>query len=819
MGALVQDIRFGLRMLLKNPGVTSVAVITLALGIGANTAIFSAVNGLLLRPLPVQNPDRLTRVAGQTKGLDGATSFSYLDYRDLRSQAHGFSDLLAYDLSGIGLESDGKTEMILINYVSSNYFSSLGLKPTQGRLLYGDQVERQGNEPVIVLGYSFWKMRFNADPAVIGRQVKLNGRTATVIGVAPEGFHGLMSMVEVQAYLPFGLRTLWSDKNDFWKQRDDREIKVYGYLEPGASRTQAQSSVDVVMQRLAQNYPENRDFTARIYPEWLSRPEPDPNNLTLIAYVVFMSLAGLVLLLACTNVANIVMVRATARTREMALRAALGASRLRLVRQLLTESILLALAGGAAGLLLGAWISDLLGSIQIIVLASPLRFDFGLDWRVFAFTAAAALTTGVLVGFLPALRASRNDLNKVLHEGSRGILAGTGRSWLRNGLVVSQVAVSLILLVVAGLFLRSTRNAEHASFGFDPTHLLNLTMDARNIGLDAARSRTFYRDLERRLRALPGVESVSAANTVPMGISLEAGPVYIEGKTALTKEAAPVIYNNRVSVDYFTTMRTTLVRGRVFNDQDTEKSPRVAIVNEAMARRYWPNEDAIGKTFRFNAAAAPPVQIVGIAKQGLYTGPLDDALSFFYLPDEQESSAARTLQIRTLGLPEALIPEAEAAIHSVAPGLPLVNVESMEQSLEGVSGMFLFRMATRFAGSLAGLGLVLALVGVYGVISYTASQRVHEIGVRMALGADRAHILRMILRQGVVLVGMGVAVGLLFAFGLTRVLTDLLVGVRPSDPLTFAVVTVLVAGVGLLASFIPARRAMNVEPLKALKCE
>jgi predicted permease len=818
MGTFVQDIRFGARMLLKNPGVTSVAIITLALGIGANTAIFSAVNGLLLRPLPVKDPDSLTVVSGQTKGLDGSMNFSYLDYRDLRSQARVFSDLLAYDLNGLGLESEGKSEMIMISYVSSNYFSALGLKPAQGRLLYGDEVERQGNEPLVVLGYSFWKKRFNADPSVVGRQVRLNGREVTVIGVAPEGFHGLNSLIEMQAYLPLGVRTLWSDKDDFWTKRDDRELKVFGYLRPGVSRKEAQSDVDVVVQRLAQSYPEDKDFTARMYPEWLARPEPDPTNSTLLAYVVFMALAGLVLLLACTNVANIVLVRATGRTREMAVRTALGASRSRLIRQLLTESLLLAIAGGAMGLLIGTWISRLLSSIQIMVFGSPLRFDFSIDWRVFTFTAAAALATGILVGFLPALRVTRTDLNKVLHEGSRGILAGTGRSWLRHALVISQVAVSLTLLVVAGLFLRSTHNAERVAFGFDPTHVLNLTMDARNIGLKGPQSQPFFRDLEQRLRALPGVQSVSAAITVPMGYSLAANPVYVDG-AALSKEAAPIIFYNRVSVDYFDTMRVPLVRGRTFSEQDKENTPRVAIVNEAMAKRFWPNQDAIGKTFRAGDATGPLIQIVGLARQGKYTSPTDNAVSFFYLPDEQEPSPVRTLQLRTAGSPEALIPEAESTIHAVAPGLPLVNVETMEQSLEGVNGLFLFRMGTRFAGSLAGLGLVLALVGVYGVISYTAAQRVHEIGVRMALGADRVHILKMILHQGVVLVGIGIAFGLLFSFGLTRVIGGLLVGVSPSDPLTFALVTMLLGGVGLLASFFPARRAMKVEPLKALKYE
>jgi predicted permease len=816
---LFQDIRFGLRMLAKTPAVTIVAVITLALGIGANAAIFSAVNGLLLRPLPVQNADRLMVIAGELKGTDHVSSFSYLDYRDFRDQTNSFSDVLAYSLNGVGMDVDGKPEFALVNYVSANFFSALGLKPAQGTLVYGRKAERPGTPPVVVLGYNYWKKRFATDPTVVGKQVKLNGRTASVIGVAPEGFRGLFSIIEAQAYLPLGMRTLWSPNDDFWKKRDDRQLNVLGFLKPGVNRREAQSSVDLVMQRLARNYPEDKDFSARIYPEWQARPEPDPSQGTLIASLAFMALAGLVLLLACTNVANIVLVRATGRTREMALRAALGAARRRIVRQLLTESILLGLLGGGAGLLLGIWVSRMLSSIRIVALGTPLVFDFGFDWRVFAFGMSAALLTGILVGLAPAWRASRTNLNEVLHEGSRGVLEGTGRSWMRRTLVMAQVAGSLMLLVVAGLFVRSLHNAESTYFGFDPSHLLNLTMDARNVGFDQPRALKFYRNLEDRIRALPGTESVSLASTVPMGYAFEGATVYVDGKTAAKKEAAPFILKNQVSKDYFATMRIPLLRGRAFNDLDTDKSPRVAIVNEAMAKRFWPSEDALGKTFRVNDAAGPLVQVVGLTKQGRYTSPTDDALSFFYVPDVQDPAMVRTLQVRTSGSPEALIPEVEREIHALAPDLPLVSVESMEQSLEGANGLFLFRMGTRFAGSLGFLGLALALVGVYGVMSYTAAQRTHEIGVRMALGASRVDILKMVLRQGAALVAAGVGFGLLLAFGFTRLLSGLLMGVSPIDPLTFAGVSVFLACVGLLASFIPARRAMNVEPLKALKYE
>jgi len=816
---LVQDIRFGIRMLIKNPVITLVAVVTLALGIGANTAIFSAVNGMLLRPLPVANADRLNAVAGQLKGIDGFSSFSYVDYRDLRAQAQGFSDLLAYNLNLMGLEADGKADSLIVSYVSSNYFSALGLKPAIGRLIYGEEAEQQGGEPMVVISHAYWKKRFNSDEGVIGRQVRLNGHAATVIGVAPEGFHGLYSIVDMQAYLPMGLRTLWSDNQDFWKKRDSRQLKVLGVLKPGVSRKEAQGSIDVVTQRLAASYPEDKDFSAHLYPEWLARPEPDPTYQLVIIGVAFMVLAGLVLLLACTNVANIVLVRTAARAREMAVRAALGAARVRLVRQLLTESILLGLLGGTAGLLLAGWVSAMLSSIRIEALGSRLIFDFSMDWRVFAFGLAAAMITGILVGLVPAWRASRTNLNEVLHEGSRGVLAGTARSWLRPVLVVSQVAVSLTLLVAAGLFVRSARNAERAYLGFDPTNVLNATMDIRNIGFKKDQARQFYRELEDRARALPGVQSVSLAASVPMGYSNEGSPVYLEGKSSDSKETVPDLLYNTVSLDYFATMRTPLVRGRDFNTQDTEKSPPVAIVNEYMAQRYWPKENAIGKRFSMKGPAGPFIEVVGIAKQGKYTGLGEDPTAFFYLPQEQDAELVRTLQLRTSGAPEALIPEVDRLIQSLAPGLPLVGVETMEQSLEGVNGMFGFRMGTRFAGTLGLLGLILAVVGVYGVISYTAAQRTHEIGVRMALGADRRDILKMVLRQGVILVGIGVGVGVGVTLLLTRGISGLLVGVSPSDPVTFAAMSAFLAAVGLLASYIPAHRAMNVEPLKALKYE
>jgi len=821
VGTLIQDIRYGIRMLLKNPAMTLVATLTLALGIGANTTIFSAVNGLMLRPLPVANADRLVVLAAQPQAGNIVTQFSYPDFQDIRSQADGFSDVIGYVLNLAGMEADGKVEPVLYSYVSGNYFTTLGLKPAAGRLIYGAETEKNGTEPVAVLGYSYWKKRFNGDPAIIGRQVKMNAHSVTVVGVAPEGFHGTYSLVDMQAYLPMGMRMLWnqkSDPNGYWTKRDSADIKVLGVLKPGISRQQAQVSANVVAQRLNQEFPEtHKGVTYHLYMERLARPDPDPTNGLVIVGVLFMVLAGLVLLLACSNVANIVLVRATSREREMAVRTALGAARTRIVRQLLTESSLLALMGGVLGVIVGVWTTRLISSVRLEVADIPIRFDFGFDWRVFSFALAIALVTGLVVGLAPAWRAARADFNQVLHEGSRGIL-GSGKSRLRSALVVAQVAVSLMLLVVAGLFVRSAQNAEHGYLGFDPHNVLNLTMETRTIGFDVPRSQQFFHEMEERARTLPGVQSVSVASSIPMGYSNDSALVYPEGQSLSDKDAPPMALYNAIDPAYFATMRIPLLRGRQLTEQDNEKAPKVAVINEAMAKKLWPNQDPLGKRFRIQKDPAL-VEVVGVTKQGKYNDPVDDTVLFYYQPLAQNPSTFVTLQLRTAGAPELLIPEVEQQIHSLAPGLPLTDVQTMEQSLGGVNGFFLYRMASRFTVTLGLLGLLLALVGVYSVISYAAAQKTHEIGVRMALGAGRGDILKMVLRQGLVLVGAGLLAGLVLTFLAGRGIGSLLVGVSPSDPVTLVAVALLLAAVGLVASFIPARRAMKIEPLRALKYE
>jgi predicted permease len=815
-----QDIRFGCRMLLKSPTVTLVAVITLALGIGANTAIFSTVNALLLRPLPVANAERLIYVAPLQPGAPGYGQFSYPDFEDVRSQAAGVADALGYNISIIGFDANGTAEPVVVSYVSGNLFPALGLKPAAGRLIAGEETEKAATAPEIVLGYSYWKKKFNADASIIGKQVKLNGHGATVVGVAPEGFKGLYSVLEMQAYLPMGMQSIEIGSEDFWTRRDLRPLIVLGVLHPGIDLRHAQSSVDVVAQRLAAEYPAaDKGLTIHLYPERLARPQPSPGNQVLIIGLVFTVLAGLVLLLACSNVTNIVLARAAAREREMAVRASLGAGRVRLIRQLLTESVLLALLGGAVGLIFGIWGSRMISSIRMAA-PVPISLDFGFDWRVFTYGLLAALVAGLVAGMMPAWRASRTDLNSVLHDGSRGILAGTSRSRLRSALVVAQVGASLVLLVAAGLFQRSARNAENLYLGFDPAHLINLGVDPHTVGLDRDRSQQFYRELKDRIRALPGVQSVSIGFSVPMGYFGNTAPVYVEGRMLNPKQGAPDINYNMVDEDYFSTMRIPILSGRAFTRRDDEHAPQIAIVNAEMAKLFWPGQDAVGKRFSIKGTGGPFLEIVGVATTGKYFSPAENPVPFFYVPQIQDSqSTLRVLEVRTAGQPDPLLPAVADQVHALVPELPVFISQTMEQSLQGGNGFFLFHLGSNLTGALGLLGVALALVGVYGVISYVAGQRTHEIGVRMALGASRGTILRMVLRQGLMLVGAGVAAGVVLAYLAARGISNFLVGVSPGDPLTFVVVAVFLTAVGLLASYIPARRAMNVEPLRALKYE
>jgi len=819
METLLQDIRYGARMLMKNPGFMIVAVITLALGIGANTAIFSMVDAFLLRPLPVAAPAQITVLAFQQKQGNFLTQFSIADYRDIQNQTKEvFSDVFAYQFGLDGLSVDGKADRVMTNYVSGNYFSALGLKPALGRFILPSEGDVPGADPVMVLAYSYWQTRFGGDPGIVGRKVSVDGKPITIVGVAPQGFVGVYPILSVQGYLPMGMAIFAGNPSDFMTNRQIRNVPVLARLRPGVSVQQAQAVLAVVFQRLAQEYPDaHKELNVVAFPELRARPNPDPDNTVLVVSSLFLGLAVMVLLLACVNVANILLVRATVREREMAIRAALGAARIRLIRQLLTESVLLALGGGVAGVLLGYWGSSALGSVNVQT-DLPVHFDFGFDWRVFGFASAAALLTGIIVGIVPALRASRGNLSAILHEGGRGVVGGKNR--LRSTLVVVQVAGSLMLLIIAGLFTRSLAQAQRTDLGFKPDHVLNLIMDPNEIGYNQAQTRDFYKNLLQRVRTLPGVVSASTANATPMGYYNNFDSLTIEGYQPPPGQPAPASLYNTVSTDYFQTMGIALLRGRHFTEADDENAQYVAIVSEAMAQQYWPDKDPMGRQFQMSTDPKHSLVVVGVAKDIRFNGLTGPFSPMFYAPflQHQTANSLQTLQLRTAGAPEMMIPETEHVIESLAPQLPIFDVQSMSQALNTLNGLLFYKIGAVLAALLGMLGLVLAIVGVYGVVSYAATQKTHEIGVRMALGAQPVDILKLVFWEGLLIIGIGLVVGIAGALAAGKVVSSFLT-VSARDPVTYAIVTAILMLVALSACFIPARRAMRVDPMVALRYE
>jgi predicted permease len=819
MATLWQDVRYAFRMLAKSPMLTVIVILTLALGIGANTAIFGLVNGIVLRPLPVKSPEQLMVLAGQVKGDTlGIFTLSYGQLGDFRKQADAFSDVFASQVNLGGLSYAGKANQFVYGYVTGNYFSGLGVQPALGRLFLPAEGEEGGRDPYIVLGYDFWQKKFGGDPGVVGKQALIDGQEATIIGVTPNGFQGTQFALNLDGYVPLNMLPA-KDAAAFWGDRSARSLIVLARLKPDVSLQQAQSSMNVVTAQLAEQYPAtDKGISVRVVPERLARPQPFPNNIVPFIAGIFLVLAGLVLLLACMNVANILLVRATMRQREMAIRAAMGASRGRLIRQMLTESIMLSLFGGVGGLLLGVWASTAVGSL-LPAGRIPIRLDFGFDWRVFAYAMVAALFTGAIVGLWPAVRAGRADVNSVLQSGGRSDTAGAGRHRLRSVLVVAQVAGSLVLLIVAGLLVRSLMRAPHAYMGFDADHVLNLTLDPREVGYDDARTKTFYHDLEARVRALPGVQSASLAFSVPMGAVQDGGSIYIEGQPPIPGQPPPIVIYNRVDEPYFDTMRVPLLRGRAFRENDNDQAPLVAVVNQTMALQFWPNQDPIGKRFSLKSAAGPFVEVVGLAADGKYIFIGWDKKPYFFVPLAQNYSAYRTLQVRSSLSPESMIAQMQNEVRALDPNMPVTDVQTMRQSLAGGNGFFIFQIGAILAAAMGFLGLALAVVGVYGVVSFAASQRTHEIGIRMALGAGRRDILRLVLQQGLALVIVGVLSGTVLAWALTRSMATILVGVSPTDALTYGTATLLLAAVGFWACYAPARRAMQLDPMIALRYE
>jgi predicted permease len=820
--------RQAIRRLRHDPGLIALVTLTLALGVGVNSAIFSLVNGLH-RPLPVQHPERLvvlaTRHHGGSAGVEGMQyRFTYPALADFRTQTTSYSALLAFELGHGGLSTGGQSREFLFSYVSGNYFTALGIKPAVGRLFADGEGEAPGSGVTLVLGYSYWRERFGGDPAVVGSQVRINGTAATIVGVAGEPFQGTYANVDLHGFVPLSYldRTGTWSQGGFFHDRATPRLTVMGMLKSGVSRAEAEREAQVVASRLERQYPAtDKGISVQVLPETWARPAPIPAMVATAPLIVglFLLLGGLLLALACMNVGNLLLVRAAAREREMAVRAALGYGRVRLLGQVLTESVLLALVGGAAGMLLSAWATDAVAAMPMALGNMKARMDVSFDWRVFAYSIAATLLAGIGAGLWPALAASPSDIASTLHESARSASAAPGRRRVRNLLVVAQVAASLMLLIVAGCFTGGLAKARTANVGFDPRHLATFTMDTAYAGYDREQSIAFFRELHRRVRDLPGVTSASLAHTVPMSYMQDGDSIEIEGRPAASGRQRPVVMFNAVTPEYFETLRIDLHRGRAFHDSDREETPPVAIVNELMAHRLWPNQDPVGKRFRMGRTGQRWWEVIGVAAGGKYFALFEPPLPFFYVPAAQMYYSRRTLEVRS-PLPAAgLLERVGREIRALDPEMPLSQAGMLEESLEGVTGYWGYRLGAWLSGIMGLIGFALAIIGVYGVVSYTARQRTAEIGIRMALGAEARHVIRLVLGRGAALVACGVAGGIVGASLLATLMSRALPGTLHAEPVMFVGASLLLTAVALAASYLPAYRATRLDPVTALRHE
>ena len=820
MGTLLQDLRFAIRQLRKAPSFAIATVLTLALGIGANTAVFSLVNSLLLKPLPVPHAEQIATLAPRIGHGPLGQPFSWNEFKEIRKESTNvFSDVFAYTLNIDGLAAPGqRPDRIMTTFVSGNFFDALQLKPAVGRLFLPSEGEVLGQDAEVVLSYDYWKQKFNGDPGVVGRAVTIDGHAFTVIGVAPQGFNGIQSFLNVAAYMPLSEIGISGTPDSVVEDWQTRILLVTGRLRPGQSLKQANATLGLVAKNLIRMQPvAEKAMSIEAYPEPQLRINAgDPNTMLIIAGL-FLALAAMVLVLACVNVANLVLVRASARERELAIRTALGARRSRLLRQLITESVLLALMGGVLGVVLGMAASGSLSHLDLHA-DLPVKFVFDFDWRIFSYSFAVALLAGVAVGVAPGLRMAKANVNAVLHEGSRGV--ARGRTWFRDGLVVLQIAGSLVLLVVAALFVRSLSAMQTMDFGFRPDHVLNFVIDSNEIGMNDAESRALAASLTDRLRQLPGVEAVSHATAVPFGYFGQNGDqLTIDGAAPPANPADWSVNFNVISPQYFNVMGITLASGRTFTDSDNEQAKAVAIVSESAARKFWPKLDPVGRTFRMATQKDKEIEVVGVARDAefqIFGG--GKTQPFFYVPYLQLSKGftLMTFQLRSDHDLPSLMPTVEKTVHDLAPALPVFQVQTMREALYTMNGLLLFQIGASLATTMGLLGLTLAVIGLYGVVSYAVSCRVREIGLRVALGASRSSVFRMIYRQSVIIIACGLAGGLALALLIARAVGSFVV-VSVWDPFTYAGVAAILAAAALASCYPPAQHAMAVDPITALR--
>jgi predicted permease len=818
----LDDARFAIRSLSRTSGLSAFVVITLALGIGMTSATFSMVDALIFRPYPVPHSRDIVTLASTThdSNLD---DFSYREYLDIRGKTKSYDGVIANaDMEAVGFSAEpGATPRVRGGMmVSGNYFHVLGVEPRLGRGFREDEDQVPSRDAVVVLGPDFWKHEFASDPRVLGRAIRLNGTDFTVIGVAPETFPGMLIFGHPDFYMPLAMARVFSTnlQKNFFEDRDDRELKVKARLKPGTTLQQARNELAVLAQNFEGEYPKvNRSRGAGVYTQFETRTREDVNWKF---GVIFVILALAVLLVACTNVAGLLLSRARARKREIAVRLAIGAGRFRLIRLLLTESLILASLGGLAGIAIGYGVVQWFQSFQNVIFMTDLPFSipFRMDTRVLLASLALSALSALLCGLAPALQSTRVDLVNGLKSGDVD-MPGRKRLWGRNMLVVAQVSMSLMLLTASFLMARSFQHSLLEGTGFKKDHLLMATFDPRLVQYNAAQTQQFYKLLAERVREAPGVQSEALTQNIPLGIDDFDGVAFVPDGFQMPRDREN--FNSTMdTVDegYFETMGIPILHGRGFRTSDTAEAPRVAVVNEQFAKHYWPREDAVGKRMRLDSRAGTPIEIVGVAQTIKYQGSIEKPMDFVYMPLAQHPTARMTLMLRSRGDPLQLVQLVKDVVRTLDPNLPMLHTMAYEdyylnQAVKGPG------IAIKLVSAMGVVGLLLAIAGLYGLVAYNASRRTREIGIRIALGAASSDVLRLVMGKGLLLVGMGMLIGLAMGFALEQLMNSMLFKAGGVDILAYVIVVPSLFLVTMLAAYVPARRASRIEPTQALRYE
>jgi len=816
--ALMDDLRYSVRQLRTYPVFTATAVLTLALGIGPN-AVMGTIVSSVFRPLPVADADQMAVLTTTLSGNPRIWQrLAYPDYQDYRSSSPAFSDMAAWDLNPVGVTADGVTDRVTATIVSGNYFSTLRLDPAAGRLILPSDGELGGREPIVVLSHSYWMRRFGGSGSVVGREVRIDGRPFTVVGVAPANFHGTFTLLSSDAYLPLEL----FQSKERLSNRDVLSVRVIARLKPRLALGQARASIDTVAKQLERDHPAtNAGRSVRVYSERLTRPEPQNQSQGVVLAALFLMLVGAILLIACVNVLGLFLARGLGRGREMAIRAALGASRWDLVRLCLVEALVIGLLGASTGA--GAGLVAARGLATAAATPGfPLFLDFRLDWGTLVYLALLLIVSTLLIGFLPAIRAARVDPQGDL-SGNKTSTEGRRRQVIRKGLAAAQMAGSVVLLVVCGLFIRSLHGLQSADLGFDASRVLLASTEPGAVGYDAGRARSFYESLDAALEVLPGVESAAASVFVPFGTGNSTTYVAADGQPPPTSTTGILADRHFVSGDYFQTIGTPVVRGRTFTNIDTTGSPKVAVINETLAARLWPGADPLGQRFRANSDPDSRLEVIGIVPDARYRraelgGP---AVPRYFVSLDQFNSMTHTLHVRSRSASaETLAGTVSATIRRLDPAVPVYDVYTLERQIgDSGAGFGGAKAAAMITGVLGVLALLLALVGTYGVLSFTVRARTREIGIRMALGFEPSRVFRMLLCETWRIALFGVVIGLALSVATAKMMEGFLFGVVPYDPVTLVAVVIVMGVVSTLVGFLPARRAARVNPIESLRYE